>query len=98
MVTISRPKRHCVVSAVTAALLDVKAAVLLINISFFIFILNMQPEIYRDYPSPLLFSVNIHRETLTQYITFKRGGRGESALLYSVVLQPCCPASTPLCG
>jgi hypothetical protein len=36
---------------------------------------------------PLLCSVThgklftIHRETLTQYITFKRGGRGESVLL-----------------
>jgi hypothetical protein len=31
--------------------------------------------------------LTVHRETLTQYITFKRGGRGESVLLYSVVLQ-----------
>jgi hypothetical protein len=29
----------------------------------------------------------VHRETLTQYITFKRGGRGESVLLYYVFLQ-----------
>ncbi len=29
------------------------------------------------------------RETLTQYIAFNRGGRGESLLVYSVVLQPC---------
>jgi hypothetical protein len=42
---------------------------------------------------PLLFSVaqgiflTVQRETLTQYITFKRGGRGESVLLYTVVLQ-----------
>ncbi len=42
---------------------------------------------------PLLFSVaqsnilTVHRETLTQYITFKRGERGESVLLYSVALQ-----------
>jgi hypothetical protein len=39
-----------------------------------------------------------HRETLTQYITFKRVGRGKSVLLHSVVLQRRRPASTPLCG
>ncbi len=55
-------------------------------------------EINQD---PLLFCVahGIHilivlRETLTQYITFHGGGRGESVLLYSVVLQRCCPEST----
>jgi hypothetical protein len=37
---------------------------------------------------PLLFSVaqgnifTVHRETLRQYIIFKRGGRGESVLLH----------------
>ena len=31
--------------------------------------------------------MTVHRETLTQYITFKREGSGESVLLYSVVLQ-----------
>ncbi len=31
--------------------------------------------------------VTVHRETLTQYITFKRGGRTESVLLHSVVLH-----------
>jgi hypothetical protein len=29
----------------------------------------------------------VRRETLAQYITFKREGRGESVLLYSAVLQ-----------
>ncbi len=31
--------------------------------------------------------LTVHRETLTQYITFKRGERGEYVLLYYVVLQ-----------
>ncbi len=41
-----------------------------------------KPEIYRDYPrppSPQCCARNIltvHRETLTEYITFKRGGEG----------------------
>ncbi len=30
--------------------------------------------------------LTVHRETLTQYITVNIGGRGESVLLYSVVL------------
>jgi hypothetical protein len=30
--------------------------------------------------------LTVHRETLTQYIAFKRGRGGESVLLYSVVL------------
>ncbi len=34
-------------------------------------------------------NLTVLRETLTQYITFTRGGRGESVLLYCVVLQPC---------
>jgi hypothetical protein len=56
----------------------------------------------RDYPRPPSLwccatnVLTVLRETLTQYITFNRGGRGESVLLYSVVLQPCCPASTSL--
>jgi hypothetical protein len=45
-----------------------------------------------------IFLLSTHRETLTQYITFKRGGRGESVLLYSVVMQLWFPASTPRCG
>jgi hypothetical protein len=55
---------------------------------------GVDPEIYRDYPRhPSLKCCarnisTVPRETLTQYITFKRGGRGESVLLYSVVLQP----------
>jgi hypothetical protein len=32
--------------------------------------------------------LTVLRETLTQYITFNRGGRRESVLCYSVVLQP----------
>jgi hypothetical protein len=32
--------------------------------------------------------LTVHRETLTQYITFKTGGQGEPVLMYSVVLQP----------
>jgi hypothetical protein len=32
--------------------------------------------------------LTVHRETLTLYITFRRGGRGESVLLDSVVLHP----------
>jgi hypothetical protein len=36
-----------------------------------------------------------HRGTLTPCITFKREGRGESVLLYSVVFQLWRPASTP---
>jgi hypothetical protein len=59
------------------------------------------PEIYRDYPrTPSLWCcarniLTVHRETLTQYITFKRGGTGESVLLYSVVLQQWRSTSTP---
>ncbi len=42
--------------------------------------------------------LTVHRETLTQYITFNRGGRGESVLLYcslwfcnrDVLHQPLC--------
>ncbi len=30
--------------------------------------------------------LTVHRETLTQYITFKREGRGESVLLYTLYL------------
>ncbi len=52
-------------------------------------------EIYRDYPRPPSFwccaryTLTGHRETLTQYITFKRGGggAGKFVLLYSVVFQ-----------
>ncbi len=45
---------------------------------------------------PLLFSVaqrnilTVHRETLTQYITFKRGGRGKSVLFYSFATVTSC--------
>jgi hypothetical protein len=34
--------------------------------------------------------LTVHRETLTQYITFKRGGRGESLLLYSLAIETYC--------
>jgi hypothetical protein len=44
-------------------------------------------EITHD-PLLLVLFLTVHRETLTQYFTFKRGVRGESVLLYSVVLQP----------
>ncbi len=63
------------------------------------------PEIYRDYThDPLLFSVAqgiiwLSSERLTRStLHLIEGGRGESALLYIVVLLPCCPASTPLWG
>jgi hypothetical protein len=61
-------------------------------------------EIYRDYPRPPSLFVVLHKEyfdcphrdshrlTLL-YITFKRGGRGES--VYACTFS-CCPASTPL--
>ncbi len=58
------------------------------------------PEIYRDYPRPPSLQscarsiLTVYRETLKQYITFKRGERGESVLLCSVVLQLWRPAST----
>jgi hypothetical protein len=42
--------------------------------------------------------LTVHRETLTQYITFKRGGRGQSVLLYFVRLATVNPASTPQFG
>jgi hypothetical protein len=54
---------------------------------------SSEPEIYREYPRPPLLLccarniLTVNRETLIKYITFKRGGRGESVLLYSVVLQ-----------
>ncbi len=60
-------------------------------------------EKYRDYTRPPSLQccarniLTVLRETLTQYILFNRGGRGESVLLYSVVLQPWYSASTPLC-
>ncbi len=50
-------------------------------------------QIYRDYPRPPSLwccarnILTVHRETLTQYITFKRGWRGQSVLLYPVALQ-----------
>ncbi len=66
--------------------------------------LRMLSEIYRDYPRPPSLGVaqgmflTVLRGTLTQYIKFKRGGRGQSLLLYSVVLLPRRSASTSLCG
>ncbi len=65
---------------------------------------ELYTEMYRDYPgTPSLQCcarniLTVHRKTLTQCITFKRGGRVESILLYSVVLQVWRPASTPICG
>ncbi len=52
-----------------------------------------------DYPRPPVSDCphSLLKETLTQYITFNRGGWVESVLLYSVVLQPWRPAWTPLC-
>jgi hypothetical protein len=59
-------------------------------------------EMYREYPRPPSLEcsarnmLTVLRETLTQHITCIRGGREESVFLYVVVLQPWCPASTPL--
>ncbi len=52
---------------------------------------QVHSQIYRDYTNdPLLFCValTVHRETLTQYITFKRGARekGDKGSLYSCTL------------
>ena len=59
---------------------------------------KVSSEIYSEIThDPLLLSgatrniLTVHRETLTEYITFKRGGTGESVLLYSVVLQNTSP-------
>ncbi len=48
---------------------------------------RLYSEIYRNYPRPPSLQccarniLTVHRETLSQYITFKRGGREESVLL-----------------
>jgi hypothetical protein len=59
-------------------------------LKFYIFqVYRLKSEIYRDYPRHPSLScctmniLTVLRETLTQYITFNRGGREESVLLYS---------------
>ncbi len=44
-------------------------------------------KFYIPVPNQTRDILPVLRETLTQYTTFKRGGRGESVLLYYVVLQ-----------
>ncbi len=62
--------------------------------------IQVNPEIYRDYPRPPRCTRNIlpvPNETLTQYTTINRGVRGESVLLYScnrdVLHRPLCEDS-----
>ncbi len=48
---------------------------------------NHGPEIYRDNPQLPSLILTVHRETLTQYITYKRGG-GDVGSLYSFTMYP----------